>query len=185
MTPDFDDKLDEPVQLVDAQDRPAGTATKWDAHRQGLLHRGFSLLVFNESDELLLQKRADGKYHSAGLWTNTCCSHPYIGEAVEDAIHRRLEEEMGFDCPATFIDTLHYTTPPLENGLMENELIHLYAGRTNRRSFSPDPLEVADWRWITSAGLKREIASAPGRFSYWMRVYLMRFDLDFLTQRTG
>lgn len=182
MTPGFDDRLDEPVILVDRDDQPTGTASKWDAHKKGLLHRAFSLLVFNRNGEILLQQRADRKYHSAGLWTNTCCSHPRVDEDIEQAIHRRLYEEMGFDCDITFIDKLHYTSPALENGLVENELLYLYTGVTDHEDFHPERDEVSAWRWAAPSDLKAEIAAGPQHFSYWLQVYAGRFDLDALAR---
>ena len=181
--PEIDDNLDAPVLLVDANDQPTGTASKWDAHKKGWLHRAFSLIVFNDSGEILLQQRANSKYHSAGLWTNTCCSHPHVDEAIEAAIHRRLQEEMGFDCTITFVDTLHYQSPALDNGLVENELIHLYTGTTERDEFRPNAHEVRDWRWVAPDALKMEVASRPDDFSYWLQVYLARFDLGKLATR--
>lgn len=177
------DNLDDLVILVDKNDNQTGTETKLVAHQDGLLHRAFSVIVFNEKGEILLQQRANGKYHSASLWTNTCCSHPRPGENLLDAAHRRLKEEMGFDCPLEFVDTLHYETPPLETGLKENEILHLFTGRTDKAEFTPNESEVRAWRWISPEALKKEVSESPQDFSYWLRVYLKRYDFDALSQK--
>ena len=178
------DNLDDLVILVDKNDVQTGTETKLVAHQDGLLHRAFSIIVFNNKGELLLQQRAQGKYHSASLWTNTCCSHPRPGEDIEQAAHRRLQEEMGFDCPLQYIDTLHYETPTLESGLKENEILHLYTGFTDQKTFKPNSCEVKDWQWISPDVLIEGVAKNPQDYSYWLRVYLKRYDFEKLA-RTG
>ena len=167
----------EHVILVDRDDTPVGLMDKLEAHVQGAMHRAFSVIIFNPEGEILLQQRAMHKYHSQGLWTNACCSHPRHLEDMNDAVHRRLIEEMNFDCPLTKIDVLHYQTPPLDTGLIENEMLHLYAGRTDRPDFSPDPSEVMAWRWIAVKTLSAEVATNPDTFSYWFRLYLHKFDM--------
>ena len=113
---------------VDAHDRPTGTVHKIRAHREGILHRAFSIFVFDDADRLLLQRRALRKYHSGGLWSNTCCSHPRPGEQVLDAAHRRLREEMGFDCALDTAFSFVYRAE-LEGGLVEHEYDHVLLGR--------------------------------------------------------
>ncbi|MEK7619489.1 MAG: isopentenyl-diphosphate Delta-isomerase, partial [Patescibacteria group bacterium] len=113
--------------LVDETDHEIGTEEKMATHERGLLHRAFSVFVFNASGELLLQQRAFEKYHSAGLWTNTCCSHPRPGEETLAAAYRRLQEEMGFDCPLNEMFTFRYLAP-FPNGLTENEVDHVFFG---------------------------------------------------------
>ncbi len=168
---------DENVVLVDEQDNQLGLMGKVQAHVEGRLHRAFSVVIFNLKGEILLQQRAMGKYHSRGLWTNACCSHPRHGEEMLDAAHRRLIEEMNFDCPLKFVTVLHYQTPPLDTGLIENEMLHLIAGITAQAEFSPAPDEVMGWRWVSIADLQKEIVADPESYSYWFRVYLQRFDM--------
>jgi isopentenyl-diphosphate delta-isomerase len=158
------------VILVDEHDAPIGTMEKLAAHQEGKLHRAFSVFAFDRSGRLLLQRRAPHKYHSAGLWTNTCCSHPAPDEDTEAAAHRRLGEEMGFDCPLTYGGHLLYRTE-FDNGLIEHEFDHIYIG-----DFDGDPvlnLDEADaYRWISSDELLTEVAEHPERFTYWFRLAL-------------
>lgn len=162
------------VILVDANDRPLGTAEKLAAHRAGQLHRAFSVFVLNDADELLLQRRADGKYHSGGLWSNTCCSHPRPGEATEDAARRRLVEELGFSCPLEHAFAMVYRAE-VGSELVEYEYDHVFLGRWSG-SPRPDPSEVSEWRWIPLDSLREEVARSPGRFTYWFRVALLELD---------
>ena len=168
---------DDRLVIVNLRDEEISTLGKLEAHQQGVLHRAFSVIVFNPQGELLLQQRAMHKYHSRGLWTNTCCSHPLPGEEVEAACHRRLVEEMNFDCPLKKIAVLHYQTPPLDTGLIENEMLHLFVGTTEQQKFSPNPEEVMAWRWISIDDLKKEVEMRPEQFSFWFQLYLGRFDL--------
>jgi isopentenyl-diphosphate delta-isomerase len=168
---------EERVILVDENDQPLGLMDKLQAHVEGVLHRAFSVIVFNPKGEILLQQRAMHKYHSRGLWTNACCSHPREGEDMLAACHRRLIEEMGFDCPLKPVTVLHYQTPPLDTGLIENEMLHLVAGVTEQAAFDPSPDEVMGWRWISAADLEKEIVANPENYSYWFRIYLQRFDM--------
>lgn len=164
------------VQLVDEQDRPTGWAEKLDAHRRALLHRAFSVFVFDAQGQLLLQRRADGKYHSGGLWTNTCCGHPRPGEGLTDAARRRLREEMGFDCPLEPVGSLHYRLPVIGD-LTEHEFDHLLCGLCET-SPQPDPQEVSDWRRIAWPALMGELAAAPDTFTPWLREILARCRMD-------
>ena len=173
--------MTEQVILVDRADRPVGVADKLEAHRLGLLHRAFSVLVLNDDDELLLQRRADAKYHSGGLWSNTCCSHPRPGEAVEAAAHRRLHEEMGFDCPLEPAGSLLYQAQ-VGGGLVEHEYDHLFLGRWTGTP-SPAPGEVDAWRWVPVAQVRAEIEELPGRFTYWFKAALGRLDARDLLPR--
>jgi isopentenyl-diphosphate delta-isomerase len=167
----------EDVILVDESDTPIGMANKLTAHELGQLHRAFSVIVFNPQGEILLQQRTLQKYHSRGVWTNVCCSHPRKDEDILDAAHRRLVEEMGFDCPLKPITVLHYSTPPLDTGLIENEMLHLIGGITIQTEFTPNPDEAMAWRWITVEALKNEIKTNPEAFSYWFRIYMDRYDM--------
>lgn len=158
--------------LVDENDLETGTMPKLEAHQKGLLHRAFSVVISNSANELLIHQRALGKYHSEGLWTNTCCSHPMPGESNLEAAHRRLQEEMGFDCALEKSFDFIYQTP-LENGLTEHELDHVFTG-TFDGTPHPDPTEVSDFRWISPEKLKAEMALAPEKFTYWFRLIMDR-----------
>jgi isopentenyl-diphosphate delta-isomerase len=166
--------MSERVILVDRLDRPVGTAEKMAAHRSGRLHRAFSVVVLNDADEMLLQRRAAGKYHSAGLWSNTCCSHPRPDEATADAATRRLREEMGFVCPLEPAFEFVYRAE-LGEGLVEHEYDHVLLGRWSGTP-GPDPGEVDGWRWAPLPELRREVARYPYRFTYWFRVVLRELD---------
>lgn len=164
----------ERVILVDHNDTPTGTAEKLAAHREGLLHRAFSVLVLDTRGHALIQRRADGKYHSAGLWSNTCCSHPRPGETTIDAARRRLNEEMGFECPLEPAGSVLYRAP-VGPGLVEHEYDHLFLG-TWTGTPEPDPAEVSDWRWAPLPGLRRELLHHPERFTFWFRVAVREMD---------
>lgn len=155
------------VILVDELDRELGTAPKMQAHIDGVLHRAFSVFVFNSDGQLLLQRRAMHKYHSGGLWTNTCCSHPAPGEATEAACLRRLQEEMGFQCAIVPAFSFVYRTD-FENGLIEHEYDHVYVGEYNDVVL-PDPEEVHEYRWVSFAGIDLMLANDPGQFTYWFK----------------
>jgi isopentenyl-diphosphate delta-isomerase len=161
---------DDQVILVDASDRAIGTAPKLAAHREGLLHRAVSVQLRDQSGRLLLQKRHIGKYHSGGLWSNTCCSHPRPGEDTAAAAQRRLQEEMGISCPLTPLFTTCYRAV-LDNAMTENEVVHcfgsLYVGEVR-----PNPTEAEDHSWIHVDNLRREVNEHPERYSAWFRIYL-------------
>jgi isopentenyl-diphosphate Delta-isomerase len=159
--------LEEEVILVDEQDREIGTAPKLQAHVEGALHRAFSVFVFNSAGEVLLQRRANDKYHSGGLWTNTCCSHPRPGEATLDAACRRLEEEMGMKLPLQRVFSFRYRSR-FEDGLWEHELDHVFIGYSDEDPV-PDQREVGAWRWVPVEQIAREMASDPDRFTVWFR----------------
>lgn len=162
------DTTDDLLILVDENDKEVGFMNKLEAHRAGVLHRAFSVFIFNTKGELLLQQRADGKYHSAGLWSNTCCSHPIKDEEFEDTIARRLKEEMGIVCKTQFQFSFIYKAA-FENGLIENELDHVYFGTTDDTPH-PDADEVKDWKYMEMDELKKEIDTHPERFSAWLKV---------------
>ena len=158
------------VVLVDEEDREIGTMEKLDAHRRGLLHRAVSAFLLDSEGRHLLQRRADGKYHSAGLWSNACCSHPFPGESTDDAVSRRLREEMGVSVPLTPLFRYTYRAE-LDNGLIEHEVDHVFIGRLDGVP-SPDPAEVSEWRWIAPDALAAELALAPGNFTAWFHLLL-------------
>jgi isopentenyl-diphosphate Delta-isomerase len=162
---------EEKVVLVDPDDNPIGTAPKLQAHLEGRLHRAISVFVFNDRGEMLLQRRAESKYHSGGLWSNTCCSHPRPGEETIAAADRRLREEMGFQTPLEAAFTFLYRAE-LEAGLVENELDHVFVGTTDAEPM-PDPREVDAWRWIDPTDLRRELAEHPETFTAWFPIAAM------------
>ena len=166
--------MSERVILVDAGDTPIGTADKLAAHRAGQLHRAFSVFVLNDAGEMLLQRRARGKYHSGGLWSNACCSHPRPGEATDAAARRRLMEEMGFSCAVEPAFGMIYRAD-VGGGLVEYEYDHVLLGRWSGEPV-PDPDEVADWRWAPLTELRRAVARRPRLFTYWFRVALLELD---------
>jgi isopentenyl-diphosphate Delta-isomerase len=158
------------VVLVDEQDNEIGTAEKIAAHQQNLLHRAFSVFIFrgNSQQELLLQQRALSKYHSPGLWTNSCCSHPRPGEGVIAAAERRLQEELGFTTSLTDIGTFQYNAH-FPNGLSEHELDHVLIGEVSGDLIiQPNLDEVHALRWVTVSDLKVELTSNPERFTPWL-----------------
>ncbi len=158
------------VVLVDASDAAMGTADKLDAHRRGLRHRAISALVRNAAGEFLLQRRALGKYHSGGLWTNACCSHPRPDESPGDAAHRRLREEMGVACRLDPMFLVHYRAD-VSGGLIENELVHVFGG-THDGAITPDPAEVGEWKWMTLDALEADLKARPEAYTVWFRKYL-------------
>jgi isopentenyl-diphosphate Delta-isomerase len=132
------------------------------------LHRAFSIFVFNSKCELLLQKRAENKYHSGGLWSNTCCSHPKKGRNLKSESHKRLKEEMGFDCNLREIFSFRYRVD-LDNGFIENEYDHLFFGLYDKSQISPNPQEVSGYKWVNINDLKGEIIKNPDNYSYWLK----------------
>jgi len=155
------------VILVDENDNPIGTAPKLQAHIDGVLHRAFSVFVFNRDGQLLLQRRAMHKYHSGGLWTNSCCSHPSPGESTHDACQRRLQEEMGFVCEVTPAFSFVYRTD-FENGLIEHEYDHVFVGEYNG-AVAPDQEEVHEYRWVSFTGIDQMLVNDPEQFTYWFK----------------
>ena len=164
----------ERVILVDAADVEIGSAEKLSAHQDGLLHRAFSVFIVNPRGEVLLQQRAETKYHSGGLWSNACCGHPRPGEAVENAARRRLEEELGFTCALAPAGSFLYRAD-VGGGLVEHEVDHLFIGRWAGDP-APDPGEVAAWRWAPADRLRLELVAAPHRFTRWFRFALEELD---------
>ncbi len=163
----------EHVILVDEQDNAIGTMEKLEAHQKGLLHRAFSILLFNSKGELLLQKRSPLKYHSKSLWTNTCCSHPLPGEDMAEATHRKLKQEMGIELHPEFAYKFIYKAK-LDMGLTEYECDHVYIGSFDG---TPDinPAEVEDWKYMNVATLQKDIATHPDRYTFWFK-QIMRHE---------
>ena len=158
------------VILVDEEDRELGTMEKLEAHRRAVLHRAFSVFIFNEQGEMLLQQRADGKYHSPGLWTNPCCSHPAPGEAIEAAAHRRLNEELGFDAPLEKIFDFVYRSE-FDNGLTEYEYDHVFVGEYGGPVLY-NTEEVQATEYLPVEKLQDLQHSEPSRFTTWFRTAL-------------
>jgi isopentenyl-diphosphate Delta-isomerase len=156
--------------LVDDADRVIGTAGKRDAHHQGALHRAFSVIVWDSAGRLLLQKRHHGKYHSGGLWTNTCCGHPRPGEDIAAAALRRLEEEMGFTCSLTGLGTIRYRAE-LDHGAIEHEIVHVFRG-LHDGEVAPNPAEAEGYQWSSLDDVRADVAAMPLRFSVWFRAYI-------------
>lgn len=165
------------IALVNQNDEVIGYDHKLVVHQKGLLHRAFSIFVFNSKREILLQRRALEKYHSAGLWTNTCCSHLPKGFQMESFIHQRLKEEMGFDCNLKYVETFKYYVD-FQNGMIENEVDHIYFGLFEGEP-SPDPAEVFEWRWVGINELKLDIRSNPGLYTYWFQ-FIVENHFDFI-----
>ena len=154
--------------MVNEQDEVLGTMEKLAAHQQGLLHRAFSILIFNDEGEVLLQKRALCKYHSPGLWTNTCCSHPRPGEPLEDAVHRRLLEEMGFDCELSHAFHFIYHVS-FDNGLYEHELDHVFEGVHNEiPPFNTN--EVEDAQFFGVNYITDDMRAHPEKYTEWFKI---------------
>jgi isopentenyl-diphosphate delta-isomerase len=158
------------VILVDNQDNDIGVMEKLQAHQEGLLHRAFSVFIFNDKEELLLQQRALSKYHSAGLWTNTCCSHPRPNETVKDAAHRRLFEEMGLSCDLKIKTNFVYKTS-FENGLTEHEFDYVLIGNTNQNPII-NKEEVESYKWLSVSDIKKDIVSNPNHYTSWFKIAL-------------
>ena len=158
---------------------------KLRAHSEAVFHVAVSVFVFDDDGALLIQKRSVSKYHSGGLWANTCCSHPHWQETVADCAPRRLHEELGFSVPLEARGIVEYAAD-VSNGLHEHEQVALFVGRAARDDvmLAPDPDEVADTRWISISDLHDEIAATPQKFTPWLRIYLNRFpELDFSVAR--
>ena len=161
---------EEQVILVDADDREIGVLGKLAAHEHGgVRHRAFSVFVADPQGRWLLQRRAADKYHFPGLWTNACCSHPRPGEDTADAAHRRLREELGFDCPLAERFQFEYQARSEAEGLVEHELDHVFTG-SYAGEIRPNPAEVGQVRWVAPAELERELATRPEAFTPWFKL---------------
>ena len=163
--------MKEIIVCVDENDNEVGHIEKIDAHIKGILHRALSVFIFNEKNELLLQKRYSGKYHSPSLWTNTCCTHPNKNESTNSAAKRRLKEEMGFSCNLKEVFSFMYYIK-FDNNLIEHEFDHVYFGRYSGK-VNINPLEVEDYKWKSINDIKIDIDSNPEKYTYWFR-YIMK-----------
>lgn len=162
------------VILVNERDEEVGTLDKMEAHHKGLLHRAFSVFIVNHKGEMLLQKRALGKYHSGGLWTNACCSHPIPGEEILDAAKRRLKEELGFTLPLNKVFEFIYKAD-FENGLTEHEYDHVFIGLYDG-AIHPDPQEVSDYCYKSMADIRNSLSSHPGNFTEWFKIAFPKIE---------
>ncbi len=157
----------EQVILVDQNDKQIGVMEKMEAHRQGLMHRAFSIFLINDNTEILLQQRALNKYHSGGLWTNACCSHPKPGESTDQAAERRLREEMGVVCDLNPI--FHFSYKSLDNGLTEHEFDHVYLGKFNGIPVVNEH-EVSDWKYLSIPVIQKDLESKPQVYTSWFKI---------------
>lgn len=164
---------EEKVILVNERDEPIGLMPKMEAHEKALLHRAFSVFIFNDKNELMIQQRALGKYHSPGLWANTCCSHQREGETNVAAGMRRLQEEMGFT--TSLEDSISFIyKAPFDNGLTEHEYDHILLGRYNQEP-QPNPEEVHDWKWMDLEDIKAEMETQPEKYTAWFKIIFDKY----------
>ena len=166
----------EEVILVNEQDEVLGTMEKLQAHEKGELHRAISVFIFNSKNELLLQRRASHKYHSGGLWSNTCCSHPRLNEEPISAAHRRLDEEMGMKSDLEFKFRFQYKSD-MPNGLIENEVDHIFFGQTNDLPVL-NPEEVDQFKYISIEDLRIDIHEFPERYTSWFLKLIDRIAIE-------
>lgn len=158
------------VVLVDEQDKVLGEMNKMEAHEKGILHRAFSIFIFNSKGQMLIHQRANEKYHGGGLWTNACCSHPQWDEDIKESAEQRLQFEMGLQCDLKRVFAFVYHTP-VENDLIEHEYDHVLVGYTNQQPI-PNPIEVQAYQWIDKLELLQKIKDQPEAFTYWFRMAL-------------
>jgi isopentenyl-diphosphate Delta-isomerase len=163
------------VILVDQEDNMIGTMEKMEAHQKGALHRAFSVLVFNSKGEMLIQKRAKNKYHSGGLWTNACCSHPVLQEKINITARKRLLHEMGIDSTPEFLYKFTYKIE-LDNSLVEHEVDYVF-----KAIFNGTPVinleEAEDWKYISLDDLKYSIVSHPQEYTHWFKLIIAHSEL--------
>jgi isopentenyl-diphosphate delta-isomerase len=170
----FDLMKEQEVILVNERDEPLGAIEKMQAHEKGLLHRAFSVFIFDSKGKILLQQRSAEKYHGANLWTNACCSHPLPGENVEDAAQRRLNEELGFIASLEKIFSFTYYAP-VENNLIEHEFDHVFAGEYEN-IIIPNPHEVSNYVYKTMEQVKNDIDSFPEKFTSWFKIAFPKIE---------
>jgi len=166
--------MEEFVILVDENDLETGVMEKMQAHREAVLHRAFSVFIFNPDGKLMLQQRAFSKYHSPGLWTNTCCSHPRPGETTLDAAHRRMLEEMGFDCEFQEVFSFVYKAA-FDNDLTEHEYDHVFIGTSDKLPVI-NTAEAAAYRFASIPEIREEMISDPEKFTIWFRIAFDRVE---------
>lgn len=164
------------VILVDEQDREIGSMEKLQAHLEAKLHRAISVFIFNSNNELLLQKRSATKYHSGGLWTNTCCSHPRPNENTADAAKRRLQEEMGMNCDLQYVFNFTYLAK-LENGITEHEFDYVFFGFTNDEP-KLNLEEASDYTYLPIHAIEDQLKESPEQFSAWFKLIFDRVKIE-------
>lgn len=169
--------MEEQVILVNERDEKIGLMPKLEAHQKGILHRAFSVFIINDNNELMLQQRAMNKYHSPGLWTNTCCSHQRDGETSVEAGKRRLEEEMGFNTLLKETGSIIYKAP-FDNGLTEHELDHILIGNFNGIP-EINQAEVSSWKWMTLEQIQKDIRINPDDYTAWFKIIIDKFHQNF------
>ena len=168
--------------LVDENDSPTGTMEKMEVHQKALLHRAFSVFIFNSKGDMLLHQRASNKYHSGGLWTNACCSHPREGQQTIEAAERRLQEEMGFTIPLKKAFNFTYKAA-LDNGLTEYEYDHVFIG-TYDGAIDPDEDEVKDFCFVSIDEIKTSIQSHPQKYTEWFKIAFPKVE-EYLAAMQG
>jgi isopentenyl-diphosphate delta-isomerase len=183
------EEVEDEVVLVDENDRPLGFLPKRRAHEAGgVLHRAFSIFIFDRHKRMLLQLRGENKYHFGGQWTNTCCSHPRKGEGLLEAAHRRLQQEMGFDVPLQELFSFIYRAYDAQSGLTEHEFDHVFVGEYDGEP-RPNPAEVDGWQWIEIADLRRDLQAHPEHYTVWFRLSAERVcqwaEADSKSRKTG
>lgn len=164
--------MQEIINLVNTEGQVIGSMEKLEAHQKGLLHEAFSIFIFNKNKELLLQRRALEKYHSGGLWTNTCCSHTRVGEDLNTAAHRRMIEEMGFDTTDLKKVYSFIYKVALDKGLTEYEYDHVLVGQYENEIINPNPEEVCEYKWISINSLKKDAFENPDCYTEWIKIIL-------------
>jgi isopentenyl-diphosphate delta-isomerase len=163
------------VLLVDPTDHPLGTQDKIKAHEQGQLHRAFSVILYNEKGETLIQQRARSKYHSPCLWANSCCGHPFPEENIQEAAHRRLREELGVTADLKFRTHILYFLK-LDLGMIEREYVHVFEGRIpGKTEINFNSHEVEGVKWISPRFLQEEVKRSPDQYTRWFRLYLLKY----------
>lgn len=162
------------IILVDRKDKPIGFEEKMKAHEKGgKLHRAFSVFIFNSEGKMLLQLRSVKKHHFGGLWTNTCCSHPRKGEEIEEAAHRRLKDEFGFDTELKEIFHFIYKATDEKSGLTEHEFDHVFIGKYDGKP-KPNDAEIDEWKWADVKKLRQDMEENPDKYTPWFRIALDR-----------
>lgn len=169
----MNDKHEEQLILVDRNDQPQGLVGKTRAHQEALLHRAFSVMIYNNEGELLIQKRADCKYHSAGLWANSCCGHPRNNETVKAGAERRLFEELGVKSSLIKVTEVFYCLE-LDNGMHEHEYTHVFSGKY-ANSMNLNKKEVSEVQWIKPKDLRQKMHNNPELYAEWLKFYLENY----------
>src|SRR6056297_441555 len=170
-------EIKEYITLVNEKDQVLGKEEKLTAHKEGKQHRAFSILIINDKNQMLIHKRESSKYHSGGLWTNACCSHPAYNEDLLEAAHRRLVEEMGFDCFLIELFSFKYYHA-FESGLIENEYDHVFLGLYNKETIEPNPNEVEAYQWIDFKLLLEDMLVNKEAYTVWFQKIIKKLKTD-------